>query len=320
MSASLPTPRDPRQAALEYVWGQYRVWAATSGKYRNELSAWRFWVLMLGIAGAIVGTLSGQSSLPLLKQWTQGPTVLGVLSAALLGLAVFFTKEILSPEREGRWVRSRAAAESYKRESYLMAAKAPPYDGAITSGSLDQAKKINDSVSDLLEVRVGDEEKRRRLPPCPMTVEDYIGARLNEQMNDYYRKKTDEYESKIKRIRLITLVLGAVAVILGALGGGVTAAWVAVITTITASLAAYLYSERYQYLIVSYAATARNLDSLRAVWMTSGKTEADTAERNQLILDCENALAAENKAWMAEWTKSDPPPTGNSGGGAQPQP
>src|SRR6058998_3285520 len=159
-------PNDPRQAALEYVWGQYRVWAVTAAKYRGELSSWRFWVLIMGIAGAAFGTLSSQQSIPLLKNWDKTPTMLGILSAILLGLAAFFTKEILSPEREGRWVRSRAAAEAYKRDAYLLVAKAPPYD---TSVSLTQAKKIIQSVNDLVEVAVSAEEKHRRLPTCPMT-------------------------------------------------------------------------------------------------------------------------------------------------------
>ena len=77
----------------------------------------------------------------------------------------------------------------------------------------------------------------------------------------------------------------------------------AVISTITASIAAYAYANRYQYLIISYQATAKRLELLLTRWQASGKTDSDTEARNQFILDCEEAISIENSAWMAEMTK-----------------
>jgi hypothetical protein len=51
---------------------------------------------------------------------------------------------------------------------------------------------------------------------------------------------------------------------IGAIGAsGWTAGWVAVLTTIIVTLTAYIAAERYQYLIVSYQATARQLEVLK---------------------------------------------------------
>ena len=322
---STPQP-DPRRSALEYLWGQYKVWDETSETYRKSLSRWRPWVLFMAILGGVLGALSTPGALPFLsawENWSKPPSTLGVLGGILLGLSAFFTRELLSPERESRWVRARAAAEAFKREAYLMAAQAPPYEGAITPASLDRAQDLLATTSDMQEVAIPEAKKREELPRCPMTVSEYITGRLDDQMNKYYRVKAASHARVVQRIRTATVVLGAAALVLSYLisreiGGVSVGIWVSVITAITSSLAAYLYARRLQYLVTSYLAAARNLEALRARWTTSGKTDADTAERNQLILDCEKILSSENNSWISEWFKKETP-TGEAtpgGGGA----
>jgi hypothetical protein len=98
-----------------------------------------------------------------------------------------------------------------------------------------------------------------------------------------------------------------VAVVLGAIGAsGWTAAWVAVITTMIATLTAYIAAERYQYLIVSYQATARQLDMLKTAWLAQGQPEADVAKRHAFLRDCEEAISIENQGWMARWSEETP--------------
>jgi hypothetical protein len=90
------------------------------------------------------------------------------------------------------------------------------------------------------------------------------------------------------------------------LGGGGAGVWLVVITTVTASLASYLYANRLQYLVGSYTAAARNLDALRVGWQTFGGPEAAAAERDRFILDTEAVLSAENQSWIAEWSRKEP--------------
>jgi hypothetical protein len=101
----------------------------------------------------------------------------------------------------------------------------------------------------------------------------------------------------MEKIKNIGLVLGVIAIAFGALGStGRTAGWVAVISTITASIAAYAYANRYQYLVISYQATAKRLELLLTRWQTSEKTDSGTEARNRFILDCEEAISIENSA------------------------
>lgn len=106
---------------------------------------------------------------------------------------------------------------------------------------------------------------------------------------------------RMKRNKNIGLSLGAIAIGLGALGlTGWTAGWIAVIATITASITAFAYAGRYQYLIISYQTTANKLERLRALWESKGKVDNDTKERNKFICECEAVISIENSAWMAE--------------------
>ena len=244
-------------------------------------------------------------------------TAMGLASAILVGLAAYYTKELLAPEQEKRWVRARSAAEAFKSETHLFLTLAPPYD------TPDAAQKLMKRVEALTvdNVRtsaISPEEKRKRLHQGPpYTIDDYIKNRVQDQI-DWYHDKADLNANNMARGRQISLGLGALAVVLGALGGlgnqlgqlgeaGVLGAWVAVITTMTTAIAAYVYANRFQYLSVSYQATGRRLETLLTNWRISGKTDADKADRDQLILDCENVISVENSAWMAEWTEKAPP-------------
>jgi hypothetical protein len=307
----MTTPGNPPQGekrcvALEHFWGQYRVWAETARKHQKVLNAWRIRVLLLGVAAAVISAFSDPRALP----WPEGwPTLgvprsaLGVAGGVLLGLTAFLTRELLGPEREGRWLRARAAAEAFKREGYLLAAGAPPYGGPVTRDLLERARGILAGVGDLQEEAVAEEQRLKGLPPCPLSVDEYVKQRVEDQIR-YYRRRAGEHGVVVGRVRWLTVVLGVGAFVLGALGGGVAGVWLVVITTVTASLAAYLYANRLQYLIGSYTAAARNLDALRVGWQTFGD-EADDAERDRFILDCEAVLSAENQSWVAEWARKE---------------
>ena len=305
----MTTPPDPQQeakrcAALEYIWGQYRIWAETAEKHQKSLSVWRRCVLLLGVAAAVLGAVSDPRALPWPAGWpTWGvPRAwFGVAGGILLGVTAFLTRELLGPEREGRWLRARAAAEAFKREGYLLAAAAPPYDGPLTRALLEGGRGILAGVGDLQEEPVPEEKRLKGMPPCPLSADGYVEQRLDDQVK-FYRRRAGEHGVVVGRVRALTVVLGVAAFVLGAMGGGAAGVWVIVVTTVTASLASYLYANRLQYLIGSYTAAARNLDALRVGWQTFG-AESDEAERDRFILACEAVLSAENQSWIAEWAR-----------------
>ena len=285
--------------ALEYAWGEYRAWAATSRQKKKEISTWRFRVLVLTVLGALLGTVSSQiAGLQANVSW-----IIGIIAGLLIAIATYLGQEILKPDQERLWIRARSLAEALKAETFLFRTSAPPYDiPEPASKMLLQVQDLLGQVRDLPAVNLSQDERRERLPEGPLSVEEYIEARVDDQVENFYRPRARQYYELMKRWRAITLLIGGLAVILGALGKW-TGAWVAVLTTIGTSVAAYIFANRYQYLIISYQATARQLELLKNQWIVTGAPKQDPEERNRFILNCEEAISIENSAWMAKLTE-----------------
>lgn len=296
-------------SALAYVWGEYQTWAATARQQRTAITSWRFRVLLLIIAGAVLGTLS--QYLPTsttASAWLSPAGLTGILSAIVIALATYFSREILSPDRERRWIRARSVAEAFKAEAYLFRAAVPPYDSATAPVQLlERVQEILATAKDVETVSLTPEQRREQLPQDALTVSGYIAERVDKQLNTFYRPRASEYQARVARLRTIILTLGMMAVILGAIGAsGWTAGWVAVITTIIVTLTAYIAAERYQYLIVSYQATARQLEVLKNAWIALGQPEVDMAKRHAFLRDCETVISMENQGWIARWSEETP--------------
>ena len=141
-----------------------------------------------------------------------------------------------------------------------------------------------------------------------LTVDDYIQQRVDDQVDGFYLRRVNEYSKKVKQGEAFSLVFGALALVLGVISAtakfGWTAGWVAVIGTSVAAVVAYQSAARYQFLVVTYEATANRLKKLKRDWQLLRKTDTDRPERDEFILKCEEAISIENSAWMAEWTKS----------------
>lgn len=292
-----------QSSALEFIWGEYRVWAATARDQKAQLFSWRLRVLLLTAVGALLGTLSNQITGvgTAASSWLSPRTLLGGLGGISVALATFFSREILQPERERRWIRARSMAEALKAESYFFRTGVPPYDAADAAPKvIERTNALLKMVRDVQTVVLPAEQRRERLVQGPLLVSQYIEERVDDQIDNFYRPRSIEYEAMMSRGRAASLVLGALAAILGTFSAsGWTAGWVAVITTTTASVAAYLYAGRFQYLIVSYQATARQLEVLKTQWIVMGQPETDPAKRSWFVQDCEAAISIENNAWMS---------------------
>lgn len=309
----------PAQAqALEFAWGAGRVWAATSRQKKAEIFAWKLRVLVLTVAGAFLGTVSSKlSGTSGLAGWLNGLVgavtgnflgtpepaawITGIVGGSLVALATYLGREILRPDQERTWIRARSMAETLKAEIFLFRTGATPYDGPDPAPKLmERVKKHLDTVTDVQSVNLSQEERREGLPEGPISVAEYIKERLDGQIDGFYRLRAQQYDRLMKHWRNVNLALGATAAVLGVLGRW-TGAWVAVITTITTSVAAYLFANRYQYLIISYQTTSRQLEFLKHQWIVMGAPEQDPEKRNRFLLDCEEAISIETSAWMAKW-------------------
>jgi len=299
-----PLDHESLNAGLKYVWGQYRTWALTARKYKNGVSRWRNIVLLLSISGAILGMLSQQlGALTGVLPWLS-PS-LGLLSGAVLGLAAYFTRAVLSPDSETRAVRARATAEALKSQAYLLATGVPPYDTVECSEELfNKVETIRKATDNVAALTITEAEKTAGILSAPMSIAGYVEQRVDDQIR-FYSDQTNANTARLTRGRRVSVVLGAFAVLLGVVASQnpSIAGWIAVIGTITAAIAAQQYAGRYQFLIASYQAATEKLEGLKVRWEIERKRPPASATDQKFIQACEEAISAENSAWMAEWTK-----------------
>ena len=307
MATPILTNRESGNAALKYIWGQYRTWDLTAQNLKQGVARWRKIVLALSIGGAVLGTLAKHIDSLKIATWPGWlPPTLGVLGGLALGLAGYFTKELLNPGPETKAVRARAAAEALKSNAYLVATGAPLYASATNADELlAKAQDIRAGVEDVAPLTITSQQEVEGMPSAPMSVDDYVRQRVDQQVEEFYLPKVRMNAKKLALGRRLSLILGALAVVLGlwSAKSATVAGWVAVIGAITAAVAAYQYAERYQFLSVSYQATADRLKWLKAKFELDGKSQTGVDAQHAFIVACEEAISTENSAWMAEWTK-----------------
>ncbi|MCK5148183.1 DUF4231 domain-containing protein [bacterium] len=294
-------------ASLKYTWNQYKKYAGISRKIKSKIVKFRFTVLLLTIFGAIMGTLSLQYKV----MYAEGSAtkVFGILSALFIGLAGYFTKDVINPELEKAWIVARSAAEAFKSEIYLYATNTQPYNSTNARQLLlDKSKELEEKISPIIVDERSDKEKKKdenKIIIMPMSVDNYITERVQDQI-DFYSPKAVKNIRKINKWIKCKHILSFCAVLIGVIGGfslfniTINAGWVAVLGTITTAITAYLYAGRFNYLSITYQSTAQKLEWLGAAWEISNKSDE---AREDFIIACENVISIENRAWMVELSK-----------------
>jgi hypothetical protein len=115
---------------------------------------------------------------------------------------------------------------------------------------------------------------RRAGRPADPGIEDSLEQRVLAQARGYYVPRARRYARRLRWLRIAESVLGATAAVRAVLVGvgGIQAAgaWVAVVSTVAASLAAHAGAARYDQRIIGFTHTATRLEHLAAAWQLKG--------------------------------------------------
>ncbi len=290
-----------REKALQHCWRQFKLFDENSINLKKTLVKWRKTVLFLTIFGAVAGTISSQ--LEGVQPELLGK-ILGGIGAGAVALAAYFSKNLLGQNNELSWVSARSIAEAIKSEIYLFACHAKPYDQPSPEKLLlKNVSEISEKLTDYTLEPIPKDLELDGIIKTDLTTSEYIEERVNDQAN-WLKRKALTYQGYLKNANKTMIWLGAITVILGVLMTYHTSfgAWVAVISTISATIAAYVFSERFSYLAISYQATSTQLERFVVEWDISKKLPADNGN---LVIGCERTLSIENKAWMAELSKKN---------------
>jgi hypothetical protein len=304
------TGQEPEQ--LTWAWAQQRIWSQSANRLKQHIDQARLAALLLGIATAVLAVAADQVG----GLSMSAGRALSAGAAITAGLATLLQRRV-STEQIRDWTRARSASEGLKTEIYSCLGGGTAYpcpDPGHTDPRPDPGRGrdqrlgaatrgIVEAVSGLQRHTLGIEPDTKALPDV-RDVASYITLRIDDQIHNYYDKKAAAYEMRVRYLRTVGDLLGITAVVLGAVAAAFqverAAAWVPVVTTIGASLVAYVAAARYDHMVIEYLRTGQRLEHLRREYLDNPVGDAAA-----FIDACEAAISVENQAWMARWDRPD---------------
>jgi hypothetical protein len=301
---------DPIEQVVKSVWTRRIAWSRAADRLKARIQRARSAVLLLGLSGAVLetGAATFLASEALLRSWCAG------VGAVFLALVPAISRRFVTIDAIRAWTRARSASEAMKAEVYAFRAKAEPYSGGdslkiFTKNSTELDKALADIERYAAEFNGNPGE-----PPPPLDAQAYIDRRVTQQIEQYYRRKARLYAGHLRAFRRCEAIFALVAAGLGALTAvsaipatglkPVIGVWVAVLTTLAASIGAHVAASRYDFIVTSYYATARRLEDLVNEWRSDGSPP--TGPRwSQFVRDCEQAISVENESWMAKFIEKE---------------
>lgn len=295
------------QALLEWIAKEQGQWSATAGTLKNTYEKMRWLTFGTSIAGALLAALASQQTNEDYRRW------LAILGAVALACGGLLTARFLGPERALRWVRARSASEALKRAAYQFATQAAPYDDPSTREAKlrEQVEAIEKDVDDLLDEVAP--AQRGRTPDKPWTPADYVAGRV-EKAAQWYEESATQNQRSARRLRGIELFLALVTTVLAATVGAVSKEWlkahtagfdwaalIAVLTTVSGTVLAHIEALRYDYLVSSYRAAARQLR--QALVAVPPQAVAPSPTWSEFVARCEGIIANETGSWVARFSK-----------------
>ncbi len=288
------------QDLIQNFWDEHVAWSEVANGLKSSRTWWRRVVLSLTILGAALETIAA----------TTHSSQAGIAGTIALALVPFITANLLTPASAKKWLRSRSISEGIKSEVYAYLANGELYSTGEALETL--RKKVTEirKFGDDMTVERAAVIFQKKAPP-PAGTDAYIVNRVRNQIDKYYLPNAQENATRASQFLTAEIVLAGVTAVLSAAAtyytahptgvGGTLALgpWVAVLTTVGGSIAAYAAASRYEFQATTYYATARQLEDLLNGWRLKNAS-VPSGEWYAFVHGCEEAISAENRSWMAK--------------------
>lgn len=291
--------------AAEWAWRRQSIWSQTADKLKaGPHWSWRF-RLCLTVAAAVLALAGSQ-----VKTISLAASITLAVAAALALAAVGLLRGRQNVEQMRRWTRARSVSEAIKTEVFLFLTQSGPYYGPDRERLLEaEVQRLEHQADDLQRYTDGIQAKDRPLPAVH-DVASYLDVRVRRsQLEGYYEPKAHLLRQRLRTLKAVEVTLALAAAGLAAVAAisPTVGAWAAVVTTAAGAVAAYVASERYEFLWIEYSRTASELRRL-----LDRHTAADgrPISGSELISECEQVISVQNQAWMAKWGEESTAATG----------
>jgi len=292
------------------VWERYRAFADTSWRLKQEQGKWRRFVLIASVVALLAvpfGKTFERYHLEVVS------SALAILATALFALIGWLNESVLGDGSDQPWVKARQTAEGLKALAFRFLSGVPPFDndGAISS-ALKQAEALAQAGGAPDVVPAADAAKG--IPPAPITIQDYLRLRIEDQIGFYEKSATEARVANAKLVRSGRLI-SALVIIFGAAGAALAGAWRdiwapalgAASTLVTTQMAV----SRRRFLVETYSLAAQKLRFARITFEASKRTPSDEVA---LVASVESILASENAGWVQQMLLKPVVPDGQGGG------
>lgn len=279
------------------LWADRLRWSQAADRLKRRLDRAR----ITAFAASTIGALCTTAAATVVYSGGAVRTGVAAVGAVCLAVAAFVGFQYLTPDAVRAWTRARATSEGIKRLIFEFRAGAQTSVDALRH----EMTEMVTAAADLLPY-VDRATTQPTPPPSVLTPETYVRQRIQGQIDGYYRPMASRHTRCAARWRRFAIALGMVTALVAATaaispdtGPTALAPWVAVLTTATANIAAYLTAQRYDYLAMTYLTTAHRLRALADDWAAGAYSDWPG-----FVSACESVIATENSAWMAKWTES----------------
>jgi SMODS and SLOG-associating 2TM effector domain 1/Protein of unknown function (DUF4231) len=286
---------------LDIAWKDYHGWDAASDALQKTSRQQALWALIITCGAALFGALAS-------IRWPDDGTILiatSLTAAIMASIGAVLGRQILDANAQQQWLQARAAAEAIKSECFRYAARSGEYAGR--DAALRFTERIDAlSATAMAKGLAADAQTRAAAtggPVLNMTAETYRNDRLLEQ-GEWYRARSHRHATAARLLRHTSFVLGCLAAALGAVSAAHIVGWVApfvaMMTTVTASVAAYSVLSRRVYLAASYSAMASQLQRLAALHRDGVLPD------DKLVEAGEDLLTSEHRVWADRMVQQEP--------------
>ena len=235
---------------------------------------------------------------------------------ALVGFAAAVVTTLIAQARdaEGRWYRTRAAAESYKTLAWRYAVGGEPFGFGSQEPEMILQARFRDILAgldakDLTPAAPGPQVSQRmsalRSVPLDSRRDAYVESRIEDQEGWYFEKALAAARSA-RTWTIAAWAAGATGAVLGVLRllTVIDADVLGLIATGVAGVAAWTQFRQHRVLAASYSVAQQELATVKITAM--GITTE--SEWEVFVRDAEDAISREHTLWLARRGATPPSP------------
>ena len=134
----------------------------------------------------------------------------------------------------------------------------------------------------------------------PLTGDEYVKIRVGDQIQ-FYSRKTNAMERKLRNLQVLILVFGALGAFLAAIEWQY---WLPITAALVTALTAFIEYRQFEQILVKYNFTKSALEDLRSWWRSLSDEEriagtpAADANIRRLVRETEALLESEISGWV----------------------